>query len=106
MQVITNLQNPVGSSNNPSFPEGGILAITTSQPEKTEFLTLEVRDSNGNVIEIGQVDPEFDPSNEVLQRKLQVAGRTLKGTTISIQVNWADSSGEEYSQGPTKVDVV
>ena len=105
MQVITNLQPAKKPDGNLCFPEGGILAITTSKPADTEDIVLEVRDANGNVIEVDQVDPEFDPKNEVMQIRLQREGDPLKGTTVSLYIGWDDANGEHHAEPVIPVDV-
>lgn len=101
MQIIDNLQPADATHSNDWFPYGAILVVATSDPDHTQFEDLEIKDQNNNLVEVDQVDPEFDKAHQVIMRKIAVAWEDLKGQILTMKVAWADSSGEEYSYTST-----
>ena len=98
MRIITNLMPPDQSHEETWFPYHGIIAITTDHPDETEFLTMELFDKDNNLVEIDQIDPEFETNHPILLRKIAVGWETLVGQKCKLRMAWADSSGEEYSE--------
>ncbi|MDE1767358.1 MAG: hypothetical protein KGI27_13960 [Thaumarchaeota archaeon] len=98
MRIITNLMAPDNMHKDTWFPQGGIIAITTSQPDQTEFLDMELFDGDNNLIEVDQIDPEFEQNHPILLRRIKVGWENLHGEKCKLRLAWADSSGEEYSE--------
>lgn len=90
------MQPPSVAYKTPVFPEGAWLAITTDQPDETQFITVEVIE-HGNLEEIGQIDPEFNTDKKVLLLKIQRQGISLKGPCL-LRINWSDNTNQTYSQ--------
>lgn len=98
MRVITNIQPKDNTHDNDWFPYSGIMTVTTSDPAHTQYIDAELRDASNNLVEVDQIDPEFDEKNQIMHLKIQTAFEVLKNQVLSLKVAWADASGEEYSQ--------
>ncbi|MDE1816780.1 MAG: hypothetical protein KGI08_05415 [Thaumarchaeota archaeon] len=101
MQVIDNIQPADSSHDNDWFPYGAVFVITTSDPDNTQFLDAEIKDSRDNLVEIAQVDPEFDKTHQMIHLKIQTSFEDLEGEVLTLKVAWSDASDEEYSYTTT-----
>lgn len=98
MQIIDNIQPADETHKDDWFPYKGIMTISTSDPQQTQFLTAEIRDAHDQLVEIAQIDPEFDHKHQVINLKIQTSFEDLTGQKLKRIVNWSDASGEEYSE--------
>ena len=101
MQIIDNIQPADENHADDWFPYGSVLVVTTSDPDNTQFLDSEIKDAQGNLVEIAQVDPEFDKKHQMIHLKIQTAFEDLEGQELTLKVAWADASDEEYSYTAT-----
>jgi hypothetical protein len=96
MRVVDNIQPADNEHKNDWFPYGGILTITTSDPQNTQFVTVEIKDQDNNLVEVAQVDPEFDSMHQMVHLKIQTSWEDLEGQMLTLVTAWSDASGEEY----------
>lgn len=105
MHILDNIQPADQTHKDDWFPYKGIMTITTSDPQNTQFLTAEIRDAMNQLVEIAQIDPEFDKAHQIIHLKIQTSFEDLEGETLKRIVAWSDGSGEEYSETNTFVCV-
>lgn len=101
MQIIDNIQPADETHKEDWFPYKGIMTITTSDPDQTQFLTAEIRDAHNQLVEVAQIDPEFDHKHQIINLKIQTSFEDLTGQILKRIVAWSDASGEEYSETST-----
>src|SRR5574340_992731 len=101
MHILDNIQPADNDHKNDWFPYKGIMTITTSDPDNTQFITAEIRDAMNQLVEVAQIDPEFDHEHQIIHLKIQTSFEDLQGETLKRIVSWSDASGEEYSESNT-----
>lgn len=98
MKVVTNLQGADATHDNTWFPYKSILTVSTTDPDNTQFLDVEIRDEKNQLVEVDQIDPEFDHAHQIVHLKIQTSFEVLQGQQLKMLVNWADASNEQYSE--------
>lgn len=96
MKVTTNLLPADDRHSTAWLPQGAILLVSTTEPQNTQYIDVEVWDKDHNPITFGQTDPEFGMSDFV-RLKLQRYGKDLTGTA-TLLIRWAGNDNEDDGQ--------
>jgi hypothetical protein len=96
MKVTTNLLAADETHKTAWLPQGAVLLVSTTDPQNTQYIDVEIWDKDHNPITFGQTDPAFGMSDFV-RLKLLRYGRDLTGIA-TMKVRWADSSYQEYGE--------